>query len=167
MLTHAQPNGNAHVIDSVGPRSALVRCLTEAYWAEIQTVSTYALSSTNRDGIRAGRIGGSLRETIACSLDHAQRLAIRIKQLHGLVPGPDDCATRTLRLRPPEGPLDHRSVLSGVIEAESAAVRRYRRIVGTLDPVDWSTRELLIQLIREKRALRQQLQSHLVDLDER
>jgi ferritin-like protein len=52
-----------------------------------------------------------------------------------------------------------------VIEAEAAAINRYRRIVASLDPADWITRELLIQLIREKRALRQQLESYLVESD--
>jgi bacterioferritin len=165
MLTHAEPNSDAHVTDPVGSRSPLVRGLTDAYWGEIQTVTAYVMSSTNRDGIRAPRIGGFLRETIVCNLDHAQRLAIRIKQLHGPAPGPDDFATRALRVRPPEDPLDHLSVLSGVIEAEAAAINRYRRIVASLDPADWITRELLIQLIREKRALRQQLESYLVESD--
>jgi bacterioferritin len=165
MLTYAEPNSDAQVTDPVGPRSALVRHLTDAYWGEIQTVSAYVMSSTNRGGIRASRIAGSLREMIACNLDHAQRLAIRIKQLHGPAPGPAGFATRALRLRPPEDALDHFSALSGVIEAETAAIKRYRRIVATLDPADWVTRELLIELIREKRALRQQLESHLVESD--
>jgi bacterioferritin len=124
------------------------------------------MSSTNRDGIRAPRIGECLREAIACNLEHAQRLAIRIKQLHGQVPGPDGFATRALRLRPPEDALDHRSVLSGVIEAEAAAINRYQRIAASLDPTDWITCGLLIQLLREKRTLRQRLESHLVQLDE-
>ncbi len=165
MLTHAKPSSEAHVTDPVGPRSALVRRLTDAYWDEIQTVSAYATSSTNRDGIRALRVGGSLREAIACNLDHAQRLTMRIRQLHGRVPGPDDFATRALRLEAPEAARDHLPVLSGVIEAQAAAIDRYRRIVRTLDPTDWVTRDLLIQLIRDKRALRQQLESHLVDPD--
>ena len=83
MLTYAEPNSDAHVTDPVGPQSALVGCLTDAYWGEIQTVSMYVMSSTNRDGIRAPGSGESLREAIACNLDHAQRLATRIKQLHG------------------------------------------------------------------------------------
>lgn len=165
MLTRTEPKSHAHVTDPVGPQSALVRLLTDAYWGEIQTVSTYVVSSTNRDGIRAPHIGRSLREAIASNLDHAQRLAVRIKQLHGPVPGTDGLPTRAFRLRPPEDAFDHPSVLSGVIEAEAAAIRRYRRIVATLDPGDWVTRELLTQLIREKRTLRQQLERHLVDSD--
>jgi bacterioferritin len=123
------------------------------------------MSSTNRDGIRAPRIGRGLREAIACNLDHAQRLALRIKQLHGPVPGPDDFARRALTLRPPEDPLEHFSVLSLVIEAEAAAITHYRRIVATLDPADWVTRDMVIQLIREKRTLRRRLQSCLTEPD--
>jgi bacterioferritin len=147
----------------VGPRSALVRLLTDAYWGELQTVSAYVMSSTNRDGIRAPHIGAALREAIANNLDHAQRLAVRIKQLHGPVPDSDGFATRALRLRPPEDAFDHRSVLSGVIEAEAAAINRYRRIVATLDPADWVTRDLLTRLIDEKRSIRHRLESHLAN----
>ena len=167
MLTHAEPKSYGHVNHPVGPRSALVRRLTDAYWGEMQTVTTYVMSSTNRDGISAPYIGRSLREAIASNLDHAQRLAARIKQLHGPVPGPDGFATRAFRLRPPQDTVDHHSVLSGVIEAEAAAISRYRRIVATLDPADWVTRDLLTRLMREKRAIRQQLESHLADSDTR
>jgi bacterioferritin len=165
MLIHTGPNSDADVTESVGPRSALACWLTDAYWGEIQTVSAYVMSSTNRDCIRASRIGRCLREAIACNLDHAQRLAIRIKQLHGPAPCPDDFGARALRLRPPEEALDHLSVLSGVIEAEAAAINRYRQIVATLDPADWVTRDMVIELIREKRALHQQLESYLAESD--
>jgi bacterioferritin len=163
MLTQTEPKSYRHVTDQVGPRSDLVRLLTDAYWGELQTVSAHVMSSTNRDGIRAPHIGGALREAIANNLDHAQRLAVRIKQLHGPVPDSDGFATRALRLRPPEDALDHRSVLSGVIEAEAAAINRYRRVVATLDPADWVTRDLLTRLIDEKRSIRHRLESHLAN----
>lgn len=162
MLTHAKADINTH---PVGPRSALVGSLTDAYWGEIQTASKYVMSSTNRVGIRAAHTGRCLRTAIACNLDHAQRLALRIKQLHGLVPGPDEFAARALRLGPPEDPLDDRSVLSGVIEAEVAAINRYRRIIAMLDPVDWITHDMVSELIGEKLTLRRQLESHLSDSD--
>lgn len=160
MRTYAEPNSDTRVTHPLGPGSALVRSLTDAYWGEIHTVSMFVISATNRAGIQAPHIGGCLREAIACNLDHAQRLASRIKQLHGPVPGSDG-SRPALRLRPPADAFDHGSLLSAVIEAEVMAISRYRQIVATLDPADWITRDLLTQLIREKRALRQQLESHL------
>ena len=165
MPTHTKTDSDSHVTHPVGPESTLVRYLTDAYWGEIQTVSRYLMSSTNRAGLRAPHIGRCLRAAIARNLDHAQRLAIRIKQLHGRVPGPDDFGARALGLRPPEAPLDHLSVLSGVIEEEDAAIKRYRRIVAVLDPVDWITHDMVTELIGEKRALRQQLESYMTDSD--
>lgn len=165
MLTHAETNGGARINDSVGPQSALVRCLTEAYWMEVETLSKYAMSSTNRDGIHAPRVGRCLRDAIACNLDHAHRLAMRVTQLHGPTPTSDEFASRALGLRSPEDPREHSGVLSGVIEAEAAAINRYRRILETVDAGDWITRDLMIKLIREKQAVREQLESHLADPD--
>lgn len=158
-------NGNARGTELVGPRSALVRKLTEAYWGEIETVRDYVASSTNRDGMRAERISSSLREAIACHLDHAQRLAMRISRLHGPIPGPDDLSERLLSLRAPADPLDSMAVLTGLIEAETAAVERYRRITAVAaDALDWVTEGLVAQLIRESETCHQLLQSDLTNL---
>jgi bacterioferritin len=151
--------------DPVGPRSALVRTLTEAYWRELETVSSFVASATNRDGIRARPIARCLREAIASELDHAQRLAIRIKQLHGSVPGADDFTARKLYLRPPAEPLDSVSVLTAMIEAETAAIDRDRAIVAAAsDAGDWITQDLAIQLIQEKQSHRRSLQSYVAEL---
>jgi bacterioferritin len=122
MLTRAAPQLSAN--DLVGPRSALVRALTAAYWGELETVSKHVASSTNRDGSHARRIAHCLRDAIACDLDHAQRVATRIKQLHGTVPGPDDFSARELCLDEPAEPQDSVSVLTPVVDAETDAIDR-------------------------------------------
>jgi bacterioferritin len=163
MLIRAAPDVSANNL--VGPRSALVRKLTEAYWAEVETAATYATSSTNRDGIRAPRIAQRLRETITSSLDHAQRLANRIKQLHGPVPGSDDFSARQLALRPPAEPHDNALVLEGLVEAETAAIARYHGVVAVAsEAADWVTQDLAVELIREKETQRQSLEAELAEL---
>ena len=165
MINRTAANGNASGTELVGPRSALVRKLTEAYWGEIETVRDYVWSSTNRDGMRAERIASSLREAIACHLDHAQRLAMRISRLHGPIPGPHDFSERLLSLRAPADPRDSVAVLTGLIEAETDAIERYRRIAAVAaDALDWVTEGLVAQLIRESEACRQLLQSDLTNL---
>jgi bacterioferritin len=163
--TRAAPHHSVNEL--VGPRSALVRKLTEAYWAELETAATYLASSTNREGITAGRIARRVCDAITSNLVHAQRLAVRIKQLHGPVPSPDDFSARQLALGPPAEPHDNASVLEGAIEAATAAIARYQGIVAASpEAADWVTRDLAVQLIREKEIHRQWLQGSLVELGE-
>lgn len=165
MLTRAAPHNSVNEL--VGPSSALVRNLTEAYWAELETAATYLASSTNRDGIAAGRIARRVRDAITSNLDHAERLAVRIKQLHGPVPGPDAFSARQLAVGSPAEPHDSASVLEGVIDAAAAAIARYQGIVAVApEAADWVTRDLAVQLIREKETHRQRLQGSLAELAE-
>jgi bacterioferritin len=151
----------------VGPRSALVRELTAAYWGELETVSDYVVSSTNRDCIRTRLVAQCLRDAIACNLDHAQCLATRIKQLHGPVPGPDDFSGRELRLAGPAEPHDNISVLTAVLGAETAAIGRYARIAAAATNAgDWITQNLAARLVREKEAHRELLRGNLAELAE-
>lgn len=164
ILTSAAP---LPALELVGPRSPLVRKLIEAYWGELETVSNYVASSTNRDGIHARQVSQCMREAIACNLDHAHRLAMRIKSVHGPVPGPDDFSARKLRLEAPADPNDSVSVLTAVIEAETAAIDRYWSIATlATEAYDWITQDLAIQLAREKEAHRQLLRSYLGELTE-
>ena len=165
MLTRAAPHHSVNEL--VGPRSALVRNLTEAYWAELDTAATYLASATNREGMTAGRIARRLRDAITSNLDHAQRLAVRIKQLHGPVPGPNDFPARRLAVGLPAEPHDNASVLEGAIEAATGAIARYQGILAVApEAADWVTRDLAVQLIREKETHRQWLQGSLAELGE-
>jgi DNA-binding ferritin-like protein len=63
------------------------------------------------------------------------------------------------------GPLDSVSVLTAVIEAETAAIDRDRAIAAVAsDAGDWITQDLAIQLIREKQTQRRSLQSYVAEL---
>ncbi len=162
MLTISRSARDAHTTDLVGPRSAVVRELIAAYWHEIETVSNYVASSVNRDGIGAESIARSVRETVAADLRHAQQIAVRIRRLHAALPGPDEFATRQPRLRPPAEPLDNVSVLGGLIEAETAAIERYRRIAAAASEAhDRVTQDLAARIMREKENQRHSLGSFL------
>ncbi|MGH2881525.1 MAG: ferritin-like domain-containing protein [Solirubrobacteraceae bacterium] len=164
MLTLTRSASDAHLTDLVGPRSALARELTEAYWQEIETVSNYATSSTNRGGINADRTARPVRETLASDLKHAHQVASRIRQLHATAPGPVDFSARAPRLAPPADPLDNLALLTDLIDAETAAIERYRRIAAIAsDARDWVTENLTKQVIGEKDIHRQSLWSLLTD----
>jgi hypothetical protein len=165
MATYTASHGDHTITDLVGPCSPLVRVLTDAYWEEIETASNSLTSSTNRDGIHAVRIASSLREAITCALDHAHRLAIRIKQVHGPMRGPEDFSARPLFRQAPSGSQDNLSVLTDMVEAQIAAVDRYRQIAAVAsDALDWITRDLAIRLIREKKTHLRVLQNHRVEV---
>jgi bacterioferritin len=158
MLTLTRSARDAHTTDLVGPRSAVVRELIAAYWHEIETVSNYVASSTNRDGVRAESIARSVRGAVASDVRHAQQVAFRIRRLHARVPNPEEFATRQPRLRPPAEPVDNFSVLGGLIEAETSAIERYRRIAAAASEAhDWVTRDLVARIMREKESQRQSL----------
>lgn len=162
MLTLTRSASDASTADLVGPRSDLVSELIAAYWHEIETVSNHVASSTNRDGINGERIARSVRQAIASDLEHAQRVAVRIRRLHAPAPSRDEFVTRQPRLRPPAEPLDSFSLLSGLIEAETAAIKRYRRIAAAASEAhDWVTRDLTKRIIREKEIHRESLGSLL------
>lgn len=148
--------------DLVGPRSALARELTSAYWHEIETVTNHLASCTNRGGIHAARIAYSIRKTVASDLKHAQQLAMRIRRLHATAPGRDDFVSRQPCLRPPAEPLDNVSVLAELIDAQAAAVNWYGRIVAAAPEAhDWVTRDLANRIMRDKEIHRQSLENVL------
>jgi bacterioferritin len=161
MLTRTR-SVRTQVTDLVGPRSALVRGLTESYWQEIETVSNYVTSSTNRGGINADRAARSVREALASGLKHAHRVSSRIRQLHAAPPGPADFSAREPCVAPPADPLENLALIAGLIEAETAAIERYRGIAALASEArDWVTENLTRQVIGEKEIHRQALLSLL------
>lgn len=162
MLTVTRPHSEARTMDLIGPESALVRELTAAYWHELQSVTDHLAAATNRDGVRAERIAGSIHEVMSADLKHAQQVAIRIGQLRGAPPSPDEFAAQKLHLRAPADPHDHGSALRSLIEAETTALERYRRITAlAAEAYDWVSQRLADQIVREKTSNRDSLESLL------
>lgn len=119
--------------------------LKTAYSMEIETVMNYLANSVNLDGVRAEEIKKSLAADVPDELGHAQRLANRIKQLGGLVPGSLSVKLGSQQ-QPTEKTTDVQGVIRAVIEAEEAAIAHYKKIIKATDGDDYVTQDLCIQL---------------------
>jgi ferritin-like protein len=140
----------------------LVGELTTAYWHELESVRNHLASSTNREGVHAERIAGSIHQVVAGDLKHAQQVALRIGQLHGVSPRPTEFVAQNLVLQPPAEPLDHVTALTSLIEAETTAIERYRRIAALASKAyDRVTQALAHRIVREKEIRRESLVSFL------
>jgi bacterioferritin len=127
-----------------------IQMLTDAYVAELETVTNYLANSIYLDGVHAEEIKRSLSEDITEELGHARRLAERIKQLGGRIPGSLDLEFSQQSLQPPAKTTDVESVVQGVIEAEAAAIAQYRQIIDQTDGFDFVTQDLAIQIMADE-----------------
>ena len=131
-------------------RESLVDLLTTAYWMEMETVMNYTAASVNPDGVRAREVVESLAEEIQDELGHAQELAQRIKELHGVVPGSAAFTATQLTLQPPEHQTDVVHIIKGVIDAENAAIAHYMRVIEFAGEVDPVTEDMVLGLVRDE-----------------
>jgi bacterioferritin len=136
-------------------REQIIELLTKAYWMEIETVMSYITNSINPDGVRAQEIIEALEGDVDEELAHARQFASRIKELWGVVPGSLDFHAEQSFLQPPNEQTDIVHVIKGVIEAEKGAISHYNRIIEACDGVDWTTQDMVIEILRdEERHLR-------------
>jgi bacterioferritin len=136
-------------------RDEIIELLARAYWMEIETVMSYLANSINPDGLRAQEIRESLQGDIQDELGHAQLFGNRIKELYGVVPGSLEFRAEQSYLQPPDEQTDLVHVIEGVIEAETGAIEHYNRIIEATDGVDWTTQDMVIEILRdEERHLR-------------
>ncbi|QDU95764.1 ferritin-like domain-containing protein [Lignipirellula cremea] len=126
-----------------------IKLLTTAYSMELETVMNYLANSVNLDGIRAEEIKKSLSAEVADELLHAQRLANRIKQLGGKVPGSTSVVLGGQQ-QPPDDTTDVVSVIKAVIDAEEGAIAHYRKIIKATDGEDYVTQDLCVQLLGDE-----------------
>jgi bacterioferritin len=152
--------------DHTEKRDELIELLATAYWMELETVMNYVASSTNPDGLRAQEVIEALEEDIDEELGHARQLATRIKELYGVVPGSQDFEATQSFLQPPEKQTDIVHVIEGVIEAETAAIAHYERIVEFCDDVDLVTQDMILDLLRNEQAHRRLFEGFLREFKE-
>jgi bacterioferritin len=131
-------------------RQEIVELLTEAYWAEMETVMSYLANAANLDGIRAEEVAEALDEDVNEELGHARAFARRIKELYGTTPGSQEFSASQASLQPPADTTDVPTVIRGVIEAESGAIELYNRIIEACDGVDWATQDMVIEILRDE-----------------
>jgi len=137
-------------------KKQIIENLTKSYWMEVETVINYISNSVNLDGVRAEEIKKSLATDVAEEITHAQRLAKRIKELGGTVPGSLKFSAVQKGLQTLEDTTDVVSVIEGVIEAEAGAIKQYNKIIKLCDGVDYVTQDLCVQLLGME-------ESHLIE----
>ena len=139
-------------------RNQLVEALRKAYFMELETVLNYLANSIQLDGVRAEEIKKALAADIPIELEHARRLANRVKQLHGRVAGSLELDCNQKSLQPPKDSTNVTAVIEGVIDAEKSAIEHYNKIIRMAEEVDYVTQDLAIQLLGEEEA-------HLIEFE--
>jgi bacterioferritin len=118
-----------------------------AYGMELETVQNYIANSVFLDGVRSEVVKNELAADIPVELDHAQKLAHRIKTMGGRIPGSFELTRTQTFLQPPKKSTDVVSVIKGVIRAEQNAITQYRKIIELCEKRDYVTQELVIQIL--------------------
>jgi bacterioferritin len=128
-------------------RQQVIQMLQKSYHSEIETVANYLANSIHLDGMLAMEVKESLENDVNEELDHARRLARRIKVLGGPIPGSQQLEMDQKSMQPPESTVDVLSVIKGVIEAEDGAIDQYQKIIeATGDEKDPVTQDLAVNL---------------------
>jgi bacterioferritin len=139
--------------------------LRKAYRMELETVTNYLANGVYLDGLRAEEVKSALSKDVPAELGHATKLAQRIKQLGGRVPGSLDLEFDQTELQPPESPVNIRQVVEGVIHAEKTAIAHYRKIIEDVEGEDYVTQDLCIKLLADEEEHRVQFEGFLKELD--
>jgi bacterioferritin len=143
-------------------REEIVALLHRAYWMEMETVMSYLANAANLDGIRAEEIAEALDEDVTEELGHARRFANRIKELYGTPPGSMDFTAEQSSLQPGE-PSDVSAVIKGVIDAEAGAIEHYTRMIEVCDGVDWTTQDMVIEILRDEEGHMRKFERYLAE----
>jgi bacterioferritin len=142
-------------------REELIALLTKAYWMEVETVMSYLANSINPDGVRAQEIIESLEEDVQEELGHARQFGERIKELYGVVPGSLEFEAEQAFLQPPDHQTDIVHVIKGVIEAETAAIEHYNRIIEFCEERDLVTQDMVIAILHDEEGHRRLFEGFL------
>ena len=146
-------------------RSEILELLERAYWMEIETVMSYVANAAALDGIRAEEVAESLSADVDEELGHARQFAARIKELYGTPPGSMEFSAEQASLQPPEDATDVVAVIRGVIDAEAGAIAHYNRIIEVTDGVDWTTQDMVIDILRDEEGHLRQFERYLREFD--
>lgn len=151
--------------ESKAKREELIELLTKAYWMEIETVASYVANSINPDGVRAQEIKESLEQDVQEELGHAKRFGERIKELYGVVPGSIEFSPEQKYLQPPNSQTDIVHVIRGVIEAETAAIDHYNKIIEFCEDLDLVTQDMVIEILHDEEAHRRLFEGFLREFE--
>ncbi|REJ73783.1 MAG: rubrerythrin [Planctomycetota bacterium] len=136
--------------------------LQTAYRMELETVTNYLANSVHLDGVEAEEVKRSLAGDVQEELGHATRLANRIKQLGGRIPGSLELNFDQESMRPPKDSTDVLSVVRGVVDAETSAIEHYRDVIKAAEEMsDAVTADLATQLLADEEEHRTQFEGFL------
>ena len=148
-------------------RQAIIEGLIKSYWMEMETIQNYLAISIDLDGVRAEEIKTALAADVQEELTHAQRLANRIKEIGGRIPGSLEFKPDQQSLQPPEDSTDVVSAIRGVIDAEDGAIAQYNKVIRLCEGFDYVTQDLCIQLLAAEESHRRQFVGFLKEYEKR
>jgi bacterioferritin len=139
----------------------VMELLTDAYLMEIETVMNYLAAATNLDGLQGRQVALALAADIDEELGHARRLAERINQLGGVVPGSGQFPPGQRSLQPPPDSGDVEAVIAGVLDAERAAIATYDLLARAADGIDYVTHDLAVDALADEEGHRRLFEGFL------
>jgi bacterioferritin len=166
MISKQEEKGGVDIRKDTGlseqEREQVIEMLQTSYNMEIETVANYLANSIHLDGMLAMEVKESLEEDVNEELNHARKLANRIKVLGGYIPGSQELKMTQTGMQPPQNTVDVLSVIKGVVESEDAAIDQYQRIIhATGDDKDPVTQDLAISLKGEEEEHRREFAGFL------
>ena len=156
-------NAAARILEpsSAATREAIVALLTEAYWGKVETAMNCIANSVNPDGVGAELIKRSLAEGASAELAHAERLAARIKELYGVVPGSQQFEAAQRSFQPPVPSTNIVSLLNGAIAVKDEAIAVCGRLIEASAGVDPVTEHMVVEILAAEQASRRRFESYL------
>ena len=145
----------------------LIELLQEARSDELETVINYQTNALALAGIEAQEVADSLSTDVQEELGHAEEIGERLSQLGGTPQGSQSVAMTQDALQPPEESTDLRTVVEGVIEAESGAVSTYQELVDLAEDADDPvTEDLAAELLADEEEHLAEFEGFLASLEE-
>ena len=128
----------------------VVNGLKKSYAMELESVQNYLANSIHLEGPAADRVKRVLENAASSELQHARRLARRIKILGDRVPGSLELPRDQNYLQPPIDNRDSVTVIRGALTATDAAIAQYQAMIQITEDRDFVTQDLLIELLAEE-----------------
>jgi bacterioferritin len=128
----------------------VVNGLKKSYAMELESVQNYLANSIHLEGPAADRVKKVLENAASSELQHARRLARRIKILGDRIPGSLELPRDQNYLQPPIDNRDSVTVIRGALTATDAAIAHYQTMIQITEDLDFVTQDLLIELLAEE-----------------
>ena len=128
----------------------VVSGLKKSYAMALESVQNYLANSIHLEGPAADRVKKVLENAASSELQHARRVARRIKILGARVPGSLELPRDQNYLQPPVDNRDSVTVIRGALTATDAAIAHYQALIQITEDLDFVTQDLLIELLAEE-----------------